>query len=52
MFKKRLLRASKLIALGMALAMAVIVPGAQASHFGPVTGPSFPLGPVRRSSDS
>lgn len=34
MFKKRLLRASKLIALGMALAMAVIVPGAQASHWG------------------
>lgn len=34
MFKKMLLRASKFIALGMAVAMVAIVPGVQASHWG------------------
>lgn len=34
MFNKKLVRASKVLALGLAVAMAVIVPGAQASHWG------------------
>lgn len=34
MFKKKLLRASKVTALGLALALVVLVPGAQASHWG------------------
>lgn len=34
MFKKMLVRASKVVALGLAVAMAMLVPGAEASHWG------------------